>query len=165
MSMASSKAPRRQRWLNGFGAMDWRAEERAFAVLLDALTRDRVSAETAEMERLATSRRSLAEVQQEAERVERDELSEARAELDEFHAALADARTRAGADGRGEVAYDSRLPEQDESADMLIQYLVRPGYAEVRTDEPEKGHFVYYLRIDWDRLQALAAERGLTLRL
>ncbi len=164
MATASKTAPRRQRWLNGFGSMDWRAEERAFAVLLDALTRDRLSAEAVEMERSATSRRSLAEVQHEAERVERDELSDARAELADFHAALADARSRAGDNGRGEVSYDSASPDQDDKAEMLIQYLVRPGYAEVRTEEPDEGHFVYYLRIDWDRLQALAAERGQTLR-
>ena len=165
MDTASKTAPRRQRWLNGFSAMDWRAEERAFAVLLDALTRDRVNDETVEMERSASSRRSLAEVQQDAERVERDELSEARAELDEFHAALADARARSGPDGRGEVPYDSNAPDQDAEADMLIQYLVRPGYADVRTEEPREGHFIYYLRIDWERLEALAAERGQSLRL
>ena len=45
-------------------------------------------------------------------------------------------------------------------ADVLIQYLVRPGYAEVRTEEPEPEHYVYCVRVDWTRLRALAEEQG-----
>ena len=148
------------RWLSGFGTLEWRVDERAYAALLDALTRDRLEVEAVERELMTTSRRSLADLQQDQQRAERDELAEARGELADFRAALEDVRTRGGRDGSTEVPYDSREPVQNQMADLLIQYLVRPGYAEVRTDEPEPEHYVYYIRIDWQRLRALAEEQG-----
>ena len=156
--MARREDPPR-RWLSGFGAFEWRTDERAFASLLDALTRDRLEVEAVEREMQATARRSLAEVQQDQQRAERDELAEARRELDDFRAAIDDVRRRGG-DGHSEVPYDSRNPKQSAAADVLIQYLVRPGYAEVRTDEPEPNQYVYYIRVDWPRLKQLAAEQG-----
>jgi hypothetical protein len=150
-------------WLSGFGALDWRSDERGFASLLDALTRDRLEVEAVERELQATSRRSLAEVQQDQERAEKDELAEARRELDDFRAAMADVHQRGG-DHR-EVPYDSRTPEQNRSADVLIQYLVRPGYAEVRTEEPDPEHYVYNIRVDWPRLRTLADAQGHPLAL
>jgi hypothetical protein len=148
------------RWLSGFGALDWRADERAYAALLDALTRDRLEVEAVERELITSSRRSLADVQEAQEKAERDELAEARGELSDFRAAMEDVRTRAGSDGTAEVPYDSREPGQNQMADLLIQYLVRPGYAEVRTDEPDPEHYVYYVRVDWQRLRTLAEEQG-----
>ena len=148
------------RWLSGFGALDWRVDERAYAALLDALTRDRLEVEAVERELMATSRRSLAEVQEDQQRAERSELEEARQELDDFRAAMEDARQRGGANGDAEVPYDSRDPAQNQQADLLIQYLVRPGYAEVRTEEPEPEQYVYYIRVDWPRLRELAEQQG-----
>src|SRR5881275_1465073 len=121
-----------QRWLSGFGALDWRSDERAYASLLDALTRDRLEVEAVEREMQATARRSLADVHEAQHRAERDELAEARRELDDFRAGLTDVRQRGGSDGQAEVPYDSRDAEQNRAADVLIQYVVRPGYAEVR---------------------------------
>src|SRR5437762_1594015 len=92
--MAGQNGPPR-RWLSGFGALDWRSDEREFAALLDALTRDRLEVEAVERERLAAARRSLADVQEAQQRAERDELAEARRELDDFRQALTDARHRA----------------------------------------------------------------------
>ena len=145
-------------WHSGFGAFDWRSDERAYATLLDALTRDRLEAEAVERELQATARSSGADVQAAQQRAEHDELAEARRELDDFRAALADARERGG-DGEG--AYASRDAQESRAADVLIQYLVRPGYAEVRTEEPAAGDYVYHIRVDWSRLRALAAEHGL----
>jgi hypothetical protein len=156
----ADKAKPQRRWLSGFGALDWRSDERAFASLLDALTRDRLETEAVERELSATSRRSLAELQESQHRAERDELAEARRELDEFRTAIADARQRSGHNEKAEVSYDSGNPEQDAAADVLIQYLVRPGYAEVRTEEPEPEHYVYYIRVDWPRLRGLAEAQG-----
>src|SRR5919197_4550310 len=102
--MAGQSSPPR-RWLSGFGALDWRSDERDFAALLDALTRDRLEVEAAERERLAASRRSLADVQEAQHRAERDELAEARRELNEFRSAITDVRERAGEDGHSEVPY------------------------------------------------------------
>src|ERR1700674_4189250 len=115
-----------QRWLSGFGAFDWRSDERAYAALLDALTRDRLEVEGVEREMQATALRGLHDVQEEQQRAERSELAEARRELDDFRAAMTDVRQRGNPDGQAEVSYDSRDPEQNAAADVLIQYLVRP---------------------------------------
>jgi hypothetical protein len=155
-------APTHQPWLSGFGTLDWQADERAFASLLDALTRDRLEVEAVERELQATSRRSLAELQEDQHRAERDELAGARRELADFRSALTDIHRRGVAsdsDGR-EVAYASHDAQQNRAADVLIQYLVRPGYAEVRTEEPNPGDYVYYIKVDWDRLEELAEEQG-----
>src|SRR5689334_2506409 len=116
-------------WASGFGALDWQADERAFASLLDALTRDRLEVEAVERELQATSRRSMAELQEDQQRAARDELAEARRELDDFRAALTDIRMRSVASGGREVDYASHNAQQNRAADVLIQYLVRPGYA------------------------------------
>ena len=154
------QSPTPRRWLSGFGTLDWRSDERGYASLLDALTRDRLEVEAVGAELQATSRRSLAELQEDRQRVARDELAEARRELDEFRSAISDVRTRGGNDGRAEVPYDSRDSAQNQAADVLIQYLVRPGYAEVRTDEVGPEDYVYYLRVDWVRLRELAESLG-----
>jgi hypothetical protein len=148
----------RRRWLSGFGGLDWRGDERGYAQLLDALTRDRLEVEAVERERQATSR-SVAEVQEDQQRAERDELAEARRELDDCRTAMDDVKRRGGS-ADGEVPFDSAEPRQNQSADVLIQYLVRPGYAEVRTEEPESGRYVYHIRVDWTRLRGLAQAQG-----
>jgi len=147
-------------WLSGFGALDWNADERAFASILDALTRDRLEVEAVEREMQATARTSLANIHEAQERAERDELAEARRELDEFRTAMTDVRQRGGPQGLAEVPYASHDPQQNRAADVLIQYLVRPGYAEVRTEEPAQGDYTYFIRVDWPRLRELAAEHG-----
>lgn len=149
-----------QRWLSGLGTLDWRTDERAYAALLDALTRDRLEVEGVEREMQAAAARSLADVQDAQQRAERSELAEARRELQDFRAAMTDVRERGKADGRAEVPYDGRDPVQSAAADVLIQYLVRPGYAEVRTEEPQPGQYVYYITVAWPRLRELADEQG-----
>src|SRR5438132_13104681 len=153
--MADRKTPRR-RWLSG-RAFDWGSDERAYASLLDALTRDRLETEALERQMNAGRRTGPEEARHKAEH---DELAEARSELDEFRSAIADARKRAGRDERAEVPYDSGKPTENVAADVLIQYLVRPGYAEVRTEEPQPGAYVYYIRVDWPRLSGLAESNG-----
>src|SRR5436190_4523407 len=96
---SSQPAAQRQRWRLGFGALAWRAEDRAYAGVLEALTRERaqVLRQTQELISPAAplTRRGI-----DAE-LERG----ARAELAALRAALEDARTRSGADGKSEVAY------------------------------------------------------------
>jgi uncharacterized protein involved in exopolysaccharide biosynthesis len=145
-----------RRWLPGFGLQDLDADDRAYADLLTALTRDRVETEALEREMTAPAVQASTDVKQ----LQREELAEARRELDLFRAALADVRTRAAGDPRAEVPYDSADPKQDAAADVLIQYLVRPGYAEVRTEEQGSEHYIYYVRVDWARLRDLASEHG-----
>jgi hypothetical protein len=145
-----------RRWLSGFGRHDWDTDDRAYATLMDALTRDRVETEALEREMSAPARQGKDDMK----KLERHELEEARRELDEFRAALRDQQRRSAGSEHAEVPYDSRNSTQDAMADVLIQYLVRPGYAEVRTDEPTAGRYVYYVRVDWPRLRALAQEQG-----
>src|SRR5215469_13590343 len=125
--MADRSTPRR-RWLSGFGALEWRSDERAYAGLLDALTRDRLEVEAVEREMAG---RNLADAQEAQQKAERDELAEARLELADFRSAISDVRKRAGHDEQAEVPYDSGVAIQNTAADVLIQYLVRPGYADV----------------------------------
>ena len=143
----------RQRWRLGFSELAWRGEDRAYAALLEALTRERGQVLRQTQELVAPSVLARSAISAELER-------SARAELAMFRAAMEDARSRGGADGSAEVAYDSRDPHQDAWADILIQYLVRTGYAEVRTEEPEPWHYLYWMRINWDRLRRLARAEG-----
>jgi hypothetical protein len=152
-----------RRWLSGFGGFEWHTDDRAYASLLDALTRDRLETEAVEREMSASARRSLADVQESQHASERSELEEARRELDAFRSALTDARSRAGGNDRADVSYDSADAAQNTAADVLIQYLVRPGYAEVRTEEPSAEQYVYWIRVDWPKLRALAKEQGVEL--
>jgi hypothetical protein len=145
-----------RRWLSGLGALDWDADDRAYAALLDALTRDRVETEVMEREINAPAQHTTTDHKQ----LERAELDEARRELDGFRGALADVHARSGGNDQAEVGFDSRDPRQDAAADVLIQYLVRPGYADVRTSEPTAEHYVYFIRVDWPRLRRLAEEQG-----
>jgi hypothetical protein len=156
--MAANTPVRATRWQRGRRTIDWAEDERAYAALLDALTLDLIDTEATRLEMDAASRRGMADVLEEEQRRRREQLEEARRELEGFRDALRDARAR----GRGgaEVPYDPVRPEQDEMADLLIQYLVRPGYAEVRTEEVEPDHHIYHIRIDWDRLLPLAREQG-----
>ena len=144
------------RWLRGLGVIDWGADERPYAVLLEALTRDRADQQATVVEMEATSRRDGADLAEEREELLEDDLESARGELGTFRTALEDLRAR----GDREVPYDSADPVQDAHADALIQFVVRPGYGEVRTEEPEPGRYVYHVTADWPRLRALAADAG-----
>jgi hypothetical protein len=155
----SGSSDPRQRWRLGFGELTWRLEDRAYADVLEALTRER-QALLRQGQELATPAHAPA-----AEAIDGELERGARAELAVFRAALEDARRRAGPDGRAEVPYDSRDPAQDSWAEVLIQYLVRPGYAEVRTEEPEPWHYRYWIRVDWDAVRRLAAGEGQRLPL
>jgi hypothetical protein len=156
--MATEARSRGPRWRSGLGRSGWAEDEREYAVLLDALTRDRLHEEGIERERHATARRSLADVQEEQLGAVRAELGEARRELHQFRTALDDARARSGPQGQAEVSYDSADPLQDAQADLLIQYLVRAGHADVRTEERRSGRYVYWIQVHWDELRQLVQD-------
>jgi hypothetical protein len=138
----------------------WSKEEKPYAAMLDALTRDLVETEATRVELDASARRPMADVLEEEEQLERTELDDAREELMSFRAALDDARNRSRGRNDVEVPFEDADPVQDARASLLIQYLVRTGYAEVRTEDPAPGRHVYYLRVDWDRLKPLAEPQG-----
>jgi hypothetical protein len=152
-ALSLPRIPRRP-WRVGFEQLAWRPADRAYAAVLEALTRERTALLEQGRELAAPARpRTTGAISPEQER-------QARAELALFRAALEDARTRSGPRGDLEVPFDSQHPRDDASADMLIQYLVRPGYAEVRTEETEPWQYRYWIRVGWDRLRQLAAQTG-----
>ncbi len=151
------RAPRR--W-PGAPTTRWNADERTYVALLNALTRDRLETEETVREMEAAPVVSMGEMQDRQRRSTEEELGEARSELGSFRLALQDAWARSGPGHTDEVPYDSRNPTQDDQADALIQYLVRTEYATVRTDEPEPGHYVYSVRVDWPKLRDLASQTG-----
>lgn len=147
-------------WLRGLGMIEWAGDERPYAALIEALTRDRLETSLVEREMDAGARVNMAAVEEQAEVSAEVELERARGELTTFRAALEDLHARGGTATDAEVPFDAANPVEDAQADALIQYLVRPGYADVRTEEPEPEHYVYCIRADWPRLRALAEELG-----
>src|SRR5262249_26556563 len=148
-------------WLRGIGLIEWGPDERPYVSLLEALTRDRAELQATVDEMEATSRRDPADLAEEHVELAEEELVRARGELGTFRVALADLAARGGSgDAAAEVPYDAADPVQNAQADALIQYVVRPGYGEVRTEEPAPGRYVYFLRADWPRLRQLAARAG-----
>ena|SRR5919204_5348738 len=156
MSRTTDRPVRRRRL--GWDAHEWPDDQRLYARLLDALTRDLIEIAGTERELVAGAEVDPEEMRANQERLAREERDEAHRELGAFRTALEDARARGGEGG--EVPYDAGDPSQDGMADALIQYLVRPGYAEVRTEEPTLGRYVYHVRVDWQRLRELASELG-----
>ncbi|HEX5502862.1 MAG TPA: hypothetical protein VFW96_09575 [Thermomicrobiales bacterium] len=65
--------------------------------------------------------------------------------------------------GQPELTLDDRQPDENLMADALVQALVRTDLAASRAEETEPSHYRYHLRVDWDRLARLAADRGLDL--
>ena len=112
------------------------------------------------MEMDSTARRPMEEIKELGQAVEAEIQAEARRRVGVFRAALEDAFARSGGDPRREASYDSADPRQDQMADVLIQYLVRTSFAQVRTTDRGPGQYVYALTIAWDRLRHLAEEEG-----
>jgi hypothetical protein len=147
-----------------------RGDERAFDVLLEELTRDRLSTEAVERELDATARRSPADIQEAQEHAAREEMAWARSERATFEEALRDARARSGPRGEDDARYDSADPRQNALADALIQLLVRTDFASVRTETvraetPGAERYLYYIRVDWPRLRQISEQAGHTLPL
>jgi hypothetical protein len=148
-------------WLRGLGSFEWAPNDQPFAVLLEALVRDRAEDELLVREMEATSRVDMGELHQDRKEIAEADLERARGEVGTFRTALEDAWRRGGDGGDGgEVPYDSANPVENAQVDALIQYVVRPDYGEVRTEEPQPNRFVYHVRVDWPRLRALGEAHG-----
>jgi hypothetical protein len=65
--------------------------------------------------------------------------------------------------GRDELPLDDRVPDENAMADALIRFLVSFDLAESRTEETEPMHYVYNVRIDWQKLGAVAQRAGIDL--
>jgi hypothetical protein len=132
----------------------------AYDTILDALARELAKTEAVAIERDAKPRRPMADVKEEEASLDRQEREISSEERDAFREALEDALTRGGE--RGEASYASDDPDQDAKADILTKYLVRLGYAEVRTDERGEGRYTYHIKVLWDRIREIAQREGAT---
>lgn len=70
---------------------------------------------------------------------------------------------RSATAGQAEIRLDARDALQSTMADALIQFLVRPRLAAVRTEEVGAQQYVYYVTVNWDELHRFAASAGLNL--
>src|SRR2546426_841964 len=84
------------RWLRGLGLIDWGVDERPYARLLEALTRDRAEQQATVNEMEATSRRDPAALAEDHVDFAEEELEHARGELGTFRVALEDLAARGG---------------------------------------------------------------------
>jgi hypothetical protein len=118
---------------------------------------EKVHAEALTLEASAKARRPMADVARDEERIVADELERARDSVPDLEAGLRLAR----AAGPGEVAFDSRVPQQDTIAGALISTLVSSRLATVRTENLGDEAYCYYVTVDWPALDAFAARVGL----
>jgi hypothetical protein len=65
--------------------------------------------------------------------------------------------------GQQELPLDDRVPDENAMADALIRFLVSFDLAESRTEETEPMHYIYNVRVDWDKLEAIARQLGMDL--
>lgn len=98
---------------------------------------------------------------QSPDELEREAGVRARAQelADAFAAALQTAAQKRPAS----VRLNSADAAQNRMADALIQFLVRPGFATVQTDETAPDVFAYTIAVDWPALQRVADEAGISL--
>ena len=141
------------------------SEDRAYGALVRSLARQLAEEEGTALEMDTTARRPMGDVLESERATAADIQEEARRRLGTFRTALEDAYRRSGGDPKREVGFDAADPQQDAAVDTLIQYLVRTGLAEVRTDEPQPGHYLYALTVDWDRLRQVSEAAGHALPL
>jgi hypothetical protein len=142
-----------RRWRPGFPD-----RRRPLAALLAALVGFfRLPAEMAGIEANAAPRRDMADLIEEEQRRVREELDRA----EEAHGAFEQGIHLARSAPASELALESRDPEQDRVAGVLIAYLVSTGFATVRTDELPGQQYRYSIAVDWSRLDAFAARLGL----
>lgn len=111
-----------------------------------------VREEVKDIERDASS---VDDVPAERRRAARDEEQRADQLMPAFREGLmrADAARRAGGNA---ISLDDRDPLDNQIADALVHFLVRPGMATSSTRETQPLHYIYTIAVDWTRLVAVA---------
>ncbi len=138
-------------------------DDNAYVSLLQTLSQEVLSSAYTDIEASSSARRDMADVKREEARTAREYAEDVRQNLPAFRGALQDAHRREGS--AGVASYDSGDVQEDRHASMLIQYLVRAGYADVQTEERGSEHYVYHIQVHWDRLRSLAQRTGKPLPL
>lgn len=115
--------------------------------------------EIKDVERDATS---VEDVAVEQRRVLREEETRADTLAAAFREGITRARDahRAGGDA---ISLDDRNPVENQIADALISFLVRPGIATSSARQTEPQHYIYTVAVDWDRLATIAARAHVDL--
>lgn len=131
--------------------------------LLDHIVRHYVVVdEQKDIDLNAAASESGGEIESEKVEAAQRELERAAALAEPFRLGLL-AAFQGRRSGRGELALDDRVPSENAMADALIRFLVSYDLAESRTEETEPYHYIYHLRVDWDRLHKVARDAGLDL--
>lgn len=65
--------------------------------------------------------------------------------------------------GHSEISLDDRQTEQNAIADALITYLVRYDLGESRSEETDRGHYMYFVSVTWGALYQFAEANGINL--
>jgi hypothetical protein len=130
-----------------------------FAALAEAIVWcSKLPAETLVLEASAGSRRGMADVAEDEERLRTAELERARASALDLENGLRLAR----AAGDGELSLDSRDPAEDRLAGALISILVASDFATARTEDLGDEQYRYSVIVDWEALDVMAERIGLT---
>ena len=131
--------------------------------LLDAIvTQYAVVDEQKDIDLNAPATESGGEIETEKEEAVVRERERADALAEPFRLGL-QAAWQAHRAGRGELPLDDRRPDENAMADAMIAFLVSFDLAESRTEETEPLHYIYHVRVDWDRLGGIARTIGLDL--
>ncbi|HUZ00647.1 MAG TPA: hypothetical protein VMU89_09875 [Thermomicrobiaceae bacterium] len=111
-----------------------------------------VREEVKDIERDASS---VDDVPAELRRAAREEEQRAGQLLPAFREGLAraDAARRAGGNA---ISLDDRDPLDNQIADALVHFLVRPGIALSSTRETQPLHYIYTIAVDWNQLVSVA---------
>ena len=135
--------------------------EHIISEILDYIIRERVIPLDQKIETMRASPTQDAEdIVNDPEQAIRVETSQAEQKREAFTLGLA--RVYRQSEGSAqEVPFDSRQPADDAQASALIEYLVRPGLATVRSEEVGPEQYIYYLSVVWSALQNLAKEAHL----
>lgn len=102
------------------------------------------------------------EIETDKEVAERRERVTADREAHAFERGLTLAWERAQK-GDADIELDDRDPGQNAIASALIDFLVRFELAESRSRDVGDQHYIYMIRVNWDRLREVARENDQTL--
>lgn len=103
------------------------------------------------------------EVNEDLERIERARKRGQSEDIRPFSRALVYAYQNVQA-GKPTVDLRQSVPEEDDMADAMIQYLVKPDLATVITEDAGNNNYIYHIEVDWNALDTVAREVGLDLR-
>lgn len=118
--------------------------------------------EAIELERDASAGEQGEAITADKRRVVKQEEERVDALEDPFRAGLrrADDARRAGGNA---ISLDDRKPDENQQADALIHFLVRPQLATSTSRETDQHRYIYTIAVDWDALDRVARDAKVNL--